>query len=81
MVVRSKDKFVFYEIKTMNSPRACIREALGQLLEYSFWPGSQEAVRLVVVGERSLDEEGAEYIETLRRRFCLPVEYEQVAIK
>ncbi len=62
LVVRSDGKYWFYEIKTSPSPRACIREALGQLLEYSFWPGAQEAMRLVVVGETALDKDGKEYL-------------------
>lgn len=78
VVVRQEREFLFYEIKTAHSPRACLRQALGQLLEYSFWPGSQEAVRLIVVGETPLDTEGTKYLRKLRKRFSLPVEYEQV---
>ena len=37
LVVRRPDGYWFYELKTYQSPRACIREAIGQLLEYSFW--------------------------------------------
>jgi hypothetical protein len=80
VVVRYKGKLHFYEIKTAQSPRACLRQALGQLLEYAFWPGSQEAVRLVVVGESALDQEGTEYLCTLKKRFSLPVEYEQIVV-
>jgi hypothetical protein len=80
VVVRHKGKFHFYEIKTAQSPRACLRQALGQLLEYAFWPGSQEAVRLIVVGESALDQEGTEYLRTLKKRFSLPVEYEQIVV-
>lgn len=80
LVVRCDGTYWFYEIKTSPSPRACIREALGQLLEYSFWPGAQQAVRLVVVGETALDEHGEKYLECLRKRFLLPLEYEQIAI-
>jgi hypothetical protein len=80
IVVRHKGKFHFYEIKTTQSPRACLRQALGQLLEYAFWPGSQEAIRLVVVGGSALDQEGTEYLCTLNKRFSLPVEYEQIVV-
>ncbi len=80
VAVRHKGEFYFYEIKTAQSPRACLRQALGQLLEYAFWPGTQEAVRLIVVGETALGEEGAEYLRTLRKLFSLPIEYEQVIV-
>ncbi|MGH8241520.1 MAG: hypothetical protein ACREXP_31500, partial [Steroidobacteraceae bacterium] len=39
LAVRVGDRYTFYEIKTYSSAQACIREALGQVLEYSFWPG------------------------------------------
>ena len=80
VVVRQEDGFWFYEIKTLHSPRACLRQALGQLLEYAFWPGSQEATRLVIVGETALDEEGTEYLHALTERFSLPLEYEQISV-
>jgi hypothetical protein len=38
VVVRLGIRYWFYEIKTALSARACIREALAQLLEYSYWP-------------------------------------------
>jgi hypothetical protein len=80
VVVRQNDEYWFYEIKTSDSPRICIRQALGQLLEYAFWPGVQNATRLVVVGEAALDEEGKKYLITLKTRFSLPIEYEQIVI-
>lgn len=80
LVVRREGEYWFYEIKTALSPRACLRQALGQLLEYAFWPGAQEATRLVVVGEFPLDDEGAKYLNTLRERFSLPLYYEQISL-
>ncbi|PZP83551.1 MAG: hypothetical protein DI582_10775 [Azospirillum brasilense] len=80
MVVRHPDTYWFYEIKTAQSPRACIREAIGQLLEYSLWPGSQSAARLVVAGECALDTDGSAYLETLREQFSLPIHYEQIVV-
>jgi hypothetical protein len=78
VVVRRPEGYWFYEIKTAHSPRACIREALGQLLEYAFWPGGQEASRLTVIGESPLDHDGEEYLRQLRSRFALPIYYEQI---
>ena len=79
VVRRPNHVYWFYEIKTSVSPRACIREALGQLLEYSNWPGSPSVERLIVVGEGCLDSRTIEYLERLRERFSLGVTYEQVA--
>lgn len=80
LVVRHGTDFWFYEIKTADSPRACLRQAIGQLLEYAFWPGAQEATRLIVVGEKALDKEGKQYLQTLLRRFRLPIIYKQITV-
>ena len=80
VVVKVKNKYYFYEIKTALTPRACLREAIGQLLEYGFWPGAQEPTRLIVVGETPIDEEGQEYVLRLKKRFSLPIEYEAIEI-
>ena len=77
VVVRSEDRFQYYEIKTGSSARACIREALAQLLEYSYWPCSQEAESLTVVGEAKLDDDAARYLKLLRSKFKLPISYVQ----
>jgi hypothetical protein len=81
VVVRQKSEYWFYEIKTAQSPRACLREAIGQLLEYSLWPGGQSATRLIVVGETAIDSDGLEYLNRLRRQFSLPIEYEHISLK
>jgi hypothetical protein len=75
--VRQDGKYTYYEIKTGLSAQSCIREALGQLLEYSYWPGAQLATRLVIVGEPPLDKYARAYLETLRKHFSLPVEYQR----
>lgn len=78
-VRRPADRYWFYEIKTSISPRVCIREALGQLLEYSNWPGSPNVERLIIVGETPIDQVAEEYLQRLRARFNLPLDYEQCA--
>ncbi|MEX2490731.1 MAG: hypothetical protein WD425_03105 [Nitrospirales bacterium] len=80
IVVKVKNEYWFYEIKTALTPRACLREAIGQLLEYGFWPGAQEPTRYVVVGETPIDDDGQEYLRRLRKRFSLPIKYETVVI-
>ena len=77
IAVRNRGNYVYYEIKTGLSAQSCIREALGQLMEYSFWPGAQEASELVVVGEPPLDDAALDYLERLRKRFSLPLDYRQ----
>lgn len=65
----------FYEIKTASTARACLREAIGQLLEYALWPGATRPARLVVVGEPPLDEQAEAYLTILNARFPVPLAY------
>jgi hypothetical protein len=77
LMVRSGTGYEFYEAKAHPTDKRCIRAALGQLLEYSFWPGNQRASRLFVVGEAPLSAEGGQYLALLRKRFRIPIEYQQ----
>ena len=72
--------FWYYEIKTAWPPRECLRQALGQILEYSYWPGANEPSRLIVCGENPLDDEGRRYIEKLKSKFQLPIFYEAISL-
>jgi len=75
VAVCQSGEYTYYEIKTGLSAQSCIREALGQLLEYSHWPGAQPAARLFIVGEPPLDDDARVYLQTLRKRYSLPLEY------
>jgi hypothetical protein len=79
LVVKQGENYWFYEIKTASTARACIRQALGQILEYSYWPGHQRAAKLVVVGSTVASAEEIRYIEYLRDTFGLPLEYQAIA--
>jgi hypothetical protein len=81
VVVRRGKGYWYYEIKTADSPRGCLREALGQLLEYAFWPGSRLVTRLIVVGEAGMDEECEKYLRLLKEHFSLPVQYHRIVVK
>jgi hypothetical protein len=75
VAVRDGDHYVYFELKTGLSARSCIRDAIGQLLEYSYWPGAQQAHMLVIVSEAEYHDEAKTYIERLRKDFLLPSEY------
>ncbi len=74
-VHRHDGQIVLYEIKTSVSPRECIRQAVGQLLEYAFWPGSDQPSRLVVVGENPTDSQCVRYLECLNYHSAIPISY------
>ncbi|WP_251963917.1 hypothetical protein [Salinibacter ruber] len=80
LVVQTDGREWFYEVKPFSEPRLCLREAIGQLLEYGYWSGSDTPERLIVVGKSELDSRGEAYLSTLKERFSLPLEYQSVQV-
>ncbi|MCX8530863.1 hypothetical protein [Chryseobacterium luquanense] len=77
MVVKCEDHYIFYEIKAYNSSRSCIREALGQLLEYSCWINNATAAKLVVVSQKLGDtDDSIKYVQHLRSLYSLPIYFQ-----
>ncbi len=64
----------FFEIKT-NTARLSIREALGQILDYSEYPNKSKASKLIIISVKPLDGADQKYIQHLRNKFHLPVWY------
>ena len=75
VILLDSGKYAVYEIKTQPTPRECIREAIGQLLEYSYWPGSQSVEQIWVVGPSPIDDKTTEYLDILKGDFKLPIGY------
>ncbi len=82
VVVEHEDNtYSFYEIKTSHDPRICIREAMGQLLEYAYWNGCGPGIRnLVIVGPNPIDYDAQKYLLELRAKFSLPIKYVHLRI-
>ncbi len=76
LVVRTgPNEYTFYEIKTFNSLMICIRTAIGQLMEYAFFPTGCQASQLVIVSHHRPEESALRYLENLRDRTGLPIYY------
>lgn len=76
------DKRTYYEIKTGMDIRSCIRQAIGQLLEYKLWNTSSfEGVNLCIVSRFSETKDSEEYLGKLNALFGLGVNYMQVPIE
>ena len=73
LAVKHEEGFIYYEIKVESSARQCIRQAIGQLLEYSYWPNATQASKLIVIGEPQFDDSARTYLETIRRKFEIPI--------
>ncbi|OGW05253.1 MAG: hypothetical protein A2W77_07110 [Nitrospinae bacterium RIFCSPLOWO2_12_39_16] len=68
------DKWHYFEIKT-DSPKLSLRNALGQILEYSCWPDSERAEKLIIVSDNDPDSDTKKYLAHIRRKFNLPIFY------
>lgn len=79
-VVKTSNGYLIYEIKPHQSPRACIRDALGQLLEYAHWKSEFDAIEFCVVGPKKLDTDAREYLNLLKDLYQMPICYLQIAV-
>lgn len=77
MTARNKEEVYFYEIKTYHSLRVCIRKAIGQLMEYCYYPGKTRADRLYIVSYHKAGKDDREYMKHLRKETQLPIYYMQ----
>ncbi|MDR0307364.1 MAG: hypothetical protein LBI42_11085 [Chitinispirillales bacterium] len=80
VVVNDNKKIYFYEVKTAPAARYCIREAMGQILEYGFWHGKKHADKLFIVGTEKLDKDTRLYLDYINNEFNIPLEYFKVDI-
>jgi hypothetical protein len=78
VVVETKDFRWFYEIKVAKTVKACIRQAIPQLLEYAYWSVEDADVdKLIIVAKFPLSKAAEKYLDKLREEFGLPLHYEQ----
>ncbi len=69
-------KKIFFELKTAQSVKSAIREALGQLLEYNHYPDTNKADKLIIVTKYEPEQKDIQYLTELRTRYNLPVYYQ-----
>lgn len=76
MGLRPKDQCDYLiEIKTSESPRLCIREAIGQLLEYAFYGESFSNPELIIIGPQKQSLEDLSYIDKLNSILDVKIRY------
>jgi len=77
LVVRDSEEYIFYELKIAPTAKAAIREALGQILEYSYWPKKKYAQKLVILSPQPGTKQVDIYLKHLRDKFKIPIYYQQ----
>lgn len=82
VLVKKANELIFFEIKTDLDPRAVIRQALGQLLEYAYHPSRTggRPNKLVIVGRTALSTDDQAYLDALCSQFDLPLSYRVLPI-
>jgi len=76
IVLQRPGGLIFFEIKTYNTWKACVREAVGQLLEYNFFPTGKRAMEMVVVSSMLPNDQEQTYLKNLRKELRLPLFYQ-----
>lgn len=81
IVVKINNKFTLYEIKTSLSVKSCIREAIGQLLEYAHFDDTIEINELVIASQNDITHSEQEYLSKLKNLYKLPLAYKKIELK
>ncbi|MFY9308571.1 MAG: hypothetical protein WAQ28_05900 [Bacteroidia bacterium] len=74
------DKWHYFELKTDN-PKLSIRKALGQVMEYAYFPDLEKATELIIVSDAEPDTDTIKYLDFIRMKFDLPVKYRHFDIE
>lgn len=78
---KASQSWHYFEIKVYNA-RMSIREALGQILEYAHYLSAHsEASKLFIVGPESPTRQDLIYLNRLRAKYDLPIEFVHCSIK
>lgn len=75
ITLTEKERLTFFEIKTAPTAKGCIRQAMGQLLEYSHYSDRKIASSLIVVGIAIPTAEDVTYLAHLRNLYEIPIWY------
>lgn len=77
IVRKAKSGNIFYELKTYNHLIKSFRYAIGQLLEYSYYPNVKNARQLVIVSDIQPNKMDRSYIKHIRQLLDIDLRYIQ----
>lgn len=75
------DQIVFYEVKSASYASNCIRQALGQVLAYTFHEKDMRKRKIVVVGPYPPNKSDEEFIEYVKSQIKIEFDYESIEIQ
>jgi hypothetical protein len=72
---KNQNNYILFEVKTANSVLACIRQALGQIIEYALLDTSLDIKKLIIIGPVIPSENDLKYFQNLKEKLKLPLQY------
>lgn len=73
-------KLLFYEVKSSSYASDCIKEALGQILSYTYHDDDEREKQLYVAGQYEPNDDEKGYIEFIKTNLNISFEYISVAL-
>ncbi|MEX1013643.1 MAG: hypothetical protein WDZ80_00595 [Candidatus Paceibacterota bacterium] len=83
VVFEKANEIIYYEIKTHPKLIFCIREGIGQLLEYGYYnrPNHEKKLNMILVSPHSPTDDLSKYMEKLRSMSEFNIYYQQYDLK
>ena len=78
VVVRTDKGFDIYEIKSDIDPRNCVREAMGQILDYAYFECKDKIGKMTIVGPTEETREVKDYLTKFRDKNGIEIYYRNV---
>ncbi|MBB1307961.1 hypothetical protein H5162_00675 [Pseudoalteromonas sp. SR41-8] len=77
ILVELEDKYIIFEVKSSLSAERCIREALGQILQYGseLSKTTNKTIEYVVVGPNTIDDSAESYYKFVVENISIPLSY------
>lgn len=71
----NQNEIFIYEIKPFESVYACIRDGIGQLLDYSYQLKSNKGKRIIIVGPNEPEKHDLDFISAIKIVIQIPFSY------
>jgi hypothetical protein len=71
----TKSEVYIYEIKPYSSVYACVREGIGQLLDYHHQHPSDKQKHILIVGQNEPEDKDIKFIDAVRTNLSIPFKY------
>lgn len=75
LVIKHKNFYDLYEIKTASDVRTCIRQGFGQIVDYAFFDSQDEIRNMYIVGISIANQKEKDYLYRLRKQHKLNIYY------